>query len=111
MDKHAVDHALTRDSLYGTTPEPTYGGVLSFMRRKYTKDLTGADVAVLGVPFDTATTNRPGARLGPRAIREASTIMAWERPYGMKFDPFDKLAVVDTGDCYFEFGTPQGCAR
>ncbi|MDX1507059.1 MAG: agmatinase [Woeseiaceae bacterium] len=108
MDKHAVDHALTRDSLYGTTPEPTYGGVLSFMRRKYTKDLTGADVAVLGVPFDTATTNRPGARLGPRAIREASAIMAWERPYGMEFDPFDKLAVVDTGDCYFEFGTPQG---
>ena len=108
MDKRAVDHALTRESLYGTTPEPTYGGVLSFMRRKYTKDLTGADVAVLGVPFDTATTNRPGARLGPRAIREASTIMAWERPYGMEFDPFDKLAVVDTGDCYFEFGTPQG---
>ena len=33
--------------------------------------------------------------------------MAWERPYGMEFDPFDKLAVVDYGDCFFDFGRPQ----
>lgn len=107
MDKHKNDHAITRDDLYGTTPEPTYGGVTSFMRRKYTKDMEGVDVAVLGVPFDTATTNRSGARLGPRAIRSASTIMAWERPYGMEFDPFDKLAVVDAGDAHFDFGRPE----
>ena len=107
MDKHDNDHAITRDDLYGTTPEPTYGGVTSFMRRKYSKDVTGADVAVLGVPFDTATTNRAGARLGPRAIRSASTIMAWERSYGMSFDPFDKLAVVDAGDAHFDFGRPE----
>ena len=107
MDKHSNDHAITRQELRGTTPEPTYGGVTSFMRRKYTKDVTGADVAVLGVPFDTATTNRPGTRLGPRAIRNASSIMAWERPYGMEFDPFDKLAVVDTGDAHFDFGRPE----
>jgi agmatinase len=107
MDKHANDHAITRDDLYGTTPEPTYGGVTSFMRRKYTKDMRGVDVAVMGVPFDTATTNRSGARLGPRAVRNASTIMAWERPYGMEFDPFDKLAVVDAGDAHFDFGRPE----
>lgn len=107
MDKHDNDHAITREDLRGTTPEPTYGGVTSFMRRKYSKDMEGVDVAVLGVPFDTATTNRSGARLGPRAIRNASTIMAWERPYGMEFDPFDKLAVVDAGDAHFEFGRPE----
>ncbi len=107
MDKRDGDHAITRQSLYGTTPEPTYAGVLSFMRRKYSKDFEGVDVAVTGVPLDTATTNRPGTRFGPRAIREASTIMAWERPYGMEFDPFDKLAVVDCGDCYFDFGRPD----
>ena len=106
-DKHAGDHAILRDKLYGTTPEPTYAGALSFMRRKYTRDLTGVDVAVTGVPLDTATTNRPGARLGPRAIRAASSIMAWERPYGMSFDPFDRLAVIDYGDCFFDFGRPQ----
>ena len=107
MDKHENDYAITRRDLKGTTPEPTYGGVTSFMRRKYTKDLTGADVAVLGVPFDTATTNRSGTRLGPRAIRAASTIMAWEKPYGMDFDPFDRLAVVDAGDAFFDFGRPE----
>lgn len=106
--KDSIDNAITRDSLYGTTAEPTFAGVTSFMRRKYTKDLDGVDVAVTGVPLDTATTNRPGARLGPRAIRAASSIMAWERPYGMEFDPFDKLAVVDTGDCFFDFGRPEG---
>ena len=107
MDKHDNDYAITRDSLYGTTPEPTYAGITSFMRRKYTKDLKGVDVAVTGIPLDTATTNRPGARFGPRAIRSASSIMAWERPYGMDFDPFDKLAVADVGDCMFDFGRPE----
>ena len=108
MDKFSTDGGFRRESLYGTTPEPTYGGALSFLRRKYTRDLDGVDVAVTGVPFDTATTNRPGTRLGPRAIRAASANMSWERPYGMEFDPLDKLAVVDYGDCYFEFGRPEG---
>ncbi len=105
--KNSGDNAITRDSLYGTTAEPTYAGVTSFMRRKYTQDLDGVDVVVTGVPLDTATTNRPGARFGPRAVRQASSIMAWERPYGMAFDPFDRLAVTDFGDCYFDFGYPQ----
>jgi agmatinase len=107
MDKFSGDFALYRDSLYGTTPEATYAGAVSFMRRKYTRDLKGVDLVVTGVPLDTATTNRPGARFGPRAIRAASTIMAWERPYGMDFDPFDRLAVVDYGDCLFDFGRPE----
>ncbi|MDX1517364.1 MAG: agmatinase [Woeseiaceae bacterium] len=105
--KDGNDRALVRESLYGTKPEPTYAGVTSFMRRKYSKDFDGVDVAVTGIPFDTATTNRPGARFGPRSIRAASSMMAWERPYGMDFDPFDKLAVVDCGDCYFDFGHPE----
>ena len=107
VGKYDSDGAITRKSLYGTMPEPTYAGVTSFMRRKYTRNFDEVDVVVAGVPLDTATTNRPGARFGPRAIRAASTIMAWEIPYGMEFDPFDKLAVVDAGDCYFEFGRPE----
>ena len=107
VGKYNSDGAITRESLYGTMPEPTYAGVTSFMRRKYTRDFEGVDVVVTGVPLDTATTNRPGARFGPRAVRAASTIMAWEKPYGMEFDPFDKLAVVDSGDCFFEFGRPE----
>ena len=107
MEKTRSDHAIKREGLYGTTPEPTYAGVTSFMRRKYVTDLAGVDVAVTGVPLDTATTNRPGARFGPRAVRSASTIMAWEKPYGMAFDPFDKLAVADVGDCFFDHGKPE----
>ena len=107
MDKYGGDNAIIRDSLYGTIPEPTFAGAVSFMRRKYTRDLSNVDLVVTGIPLDTATTNRPGARFGPRAVRAASTIMAWERPYGMEFDPFDKLAVVDYGDCYFDFGRPE----
>jgi agmatinase len=107
MDRRGNDNAITRESLYGTTPEPTYAGALSFMRRKYTRELEGVDVVVTGVPLDTATTNRPGARFGPRAVRAASSIMAWERPYGMAFDPFEKLAVIDYGDCFFDHGRPE----
>jgi len=107
LDKYSNDYAVTRESLYGTTPEPTYAGITSFMRRKYTRDLAGVDVAVTGIPLDTATTNRPGARFGPRSIRSASSIMAWEKSYGMEFDPFDKLAVADVGDCMFDFGRPE----
>jgi agmatinase len=110
MHKFGNDNAFLRDGLYGTTPEPTYGGATSFMRRKYTRDLDGVDVVVAGVPLDTATTNRPGARFGPRAIRAASTIMAWEKPYGMEFDPFDRLAVIDYGDCLFDHGRPETVA-
>lgn len=102
-----VDNAFARDSLYGTRNEHTFSGALSFMRRRYTKDLAGADYAVAGVPFDLATTNRPGARFGPAAIRAASAHLSWGPPWPWGFDPFDRLAVVDYGDCSFDFGQPQ----
>ncbi|MCH8117774.1 MAG: agmatinase [Proteobacteria bacterium] len=101
------DFAITRESLYGTLNEPTYAGATSFMRRKYSRDLEGVDLVVTGVPLDTATTNRPGARFGPRGIRAASANIAWMRPYNTKVDPFEKLAIIDYGDCFFDFGRPQ----
>jgi len=100
------DLAFTREPLHGTLAEPTYAGALSFMRRRYSRDFAGVDVAVRGIPFDTATTNRPGARFGPRGVRAASSVMAWDRPYGMEIDPFDVLAVVDSGDALFDFSQP-----
>ncbi len=106
MLKQDNDHAIIRESLYGSVSEPTYGGALSFMRRKYTRQLDGVDVAVSGVPLDLATTNRPGARFGPAGIRAASAQIAWARPDGYDFDPLDRLAVIDYGDCLFDFGRP-----
>jgi hypothetical protein len=108
MLERITDRAITRDSKDSMGYEPTYSGVTSFLRRRYTKDLTGVDVAVSGVALDTATTNRPGARFGPRAIRATSTNMAWfGGPGHWHMDPFETLSVVDYGDCFFDPGKPQ----
>ncbi|WP_299404401.1 agmatinase [uncultured Roseobacter sp.] len=101
--KKQMDHAFTRDDLKGPSFELTFGGAVSFLRRKYTKDLTGVDIAVTGVPFDQAVTNRPGTRLGPRAIREASTLQAPDAPYGWPFDVLSERAIVDYGDLAFDY--------
>ena len=102
-----IDNAFTSEGFSATTPEPTYAGALSFARRKYSKNLEQAELAVTSVPFDTATTNRPGARFGPRAIRSASTEVAWQRNWPWEFDPFEILKTVDYGDCYFDHGRPE----
>ena len=56
--------------------EMTYGGALSFARRRYTRDLENADVVISGIPYDCAVTYRSGCRLGPRAIRAGSVQLA-----------------------------------
>lgn len=102
-----IDLALTREGgRDGTVAEPTFSGVMSFMRRRYAKDVAGADVAVVGVPFDIATTGRPGARYGPRAIRQGSAMIAWDAVWGWQFDPFERLDVVDHGDLAIDYGSP-----
>jgi agmatinase len=76
---------------------PRYAGVKTFARCPLVDDPEGADVAVLGIPFDTATTNRPGARFGPEAIRSASIAL---RPYNadQRAQVFGELSVADLGD-------------
>jgi agmatinase/guanidinopropionase len=74
-----------------------FGGIATFAARPYRQDPSGADVAVVGVPYDSATTFRSGARFGPRGIRVASQAL---RPYNSALDvaPFELLEVVDSGD-------------
>jgi len=107
MIKTTGDNAFTATSVYGTKHELTFAGALSFMRRQYSRKLDGIDYAVTGVPYDLATTYRPGTRFGPAAIRAASTNLAWGPPWPWGFDPFDRLAVVDYGDCRFDPGRPE----
>jgi agmatinase len=107
MERDGIDFAITAKDFKTHQTEPTWSGVRSFFRRRYSKDLTGADVAVLGVPFDTATTNRPGTRFGPAGIRDASCMIAWGLPWPWGFNPVEKLAVVDYGDVLFDFGHPD----
>ena len=102
-----IDQSIAKKSLYGLAEEPNYSGVLSFMRRKYTKDLKGVDVAISGVPLDLMVSNRPGTRFGPEAIRKASAMLGTIHPYAWGFEPFDRLAVIDYGDCYFDAGLPN----
>ncbi len=101
--KTQVDAAFTRTERRGLTYENTFAGATSFLRRQYTKDLTGVDLAVTGVPFDQAVTNRPGTRLGPRAIREASTLQPYDPPYGWDIDPLSEFDIVDYGDLAFDY--------
>ena len=90
--------------------EMTYGGALSFLRRRYTRDLTGVDVAVMGVPWDSAVTNRPGCRLGPRAIRAASTQLAELNAFPFGFNLMESLSAVDWGDCFLDPHHPETVA-
>lgn len=106
-DTNRGDNAFRRDSLMGTNWEPTYAGALSFMRRKYTRDLAGVDIAVTGIPFDQAVSHRSGTRMGPEGIRKASAENAWGPFWPWNFDPFDTLAVADYGDCFFDWGRKE----
>jgi agmatinase len=67
-------------------------------------DAIDADVAILGAPFDMGTQYRPGARFGPRAIREASTLFSFGHGGAYDFEddvtylPADQVSIVDIGD-------------
>ena len=81
----------------GGNEMPRFGGIATFMRLPGTSRPPDLDVAVVGVPFDLGTSNRPGARFGPRGIRSESVLI---RPYNMatRAAPFDSLRIDDVGD-------------
>ncbi len=107
MANRTIDHAITATSLTSSASDPTHAGILSFMRRKYTKKLTGVDAVVWGIPFDAATSNRPGARFGPQAIRRASAIFDNDPQYPFERDLFAHMATIDYGDCLLDYGNHQ----
>lgn len=76
---------------------PRFAQPATFMRLPHRTDLTGVDVAIFGVPFDSGTVYRSGTRLGPREIRAQSSLI---RPYShfQQVAPFDELTIVDAGD-------------
>jgi agmatinase len=79
------------------TTAPRYSGIRTFARCPHVRDVDGVEVAVVGVPFDTATSYRAGARFGPEGIRAGSTLL---RPYHppLGVDVFASQSVVDWGD-------------
>src|SRR5918999_1510558 len=76
---------------------PRYTGVRTFARLPHVTDPDGVDAAIVGVPFDTATSFRPGARFGPEGIRAASLLLRpWHPP--LEVDVFGSQSLVDHGD-------------
>ena len=80
------------------------------MRLPHLTDVAGVDAAVVGIPFDTATSFRTGARFGPEAIRSASVLL---RPYhpALEVDVLEAVSVVDYGDLPVAPGDVEGTYR
>ena len=79
------------------TINPRYTGISTFMRTPYVQDPTNLDIAMVGVPFDSAVTNRPGARHGPREVRNQSSLIRRVH-HVSKVNPFELCKVGDVGD-------------
>ena len=77
---------------------PRYADVATFFRLPIIKDLSKLDYCICGVPWDGGTTNRPGARHGPREVRNSSSLVRLYHPVSLK-SPYDKFNVADIGDC------------
>ena len=82
-------------------PRPRYVGLPTFMRQPYCEDVSQADIAIIGVPYDGGVTNRPGARHGPRAVRDMSSMIRRVNQ-ATGFDPFRDCRVCDVGDAWTE---------
>ena len=77
---------------------PRYAGPSTFCRLPELRDVTYCDVAILGIPFDSGTSYRPGARFGPQAIRQASRHLRTNFHPAYDTEPFKTLQVADAGD-------------
>jgi agmatinase len=76
---------------------PRYAGLPTFARLPLIDDVSDVDIALLGIPFDTGVSYRPGARFGPAHVRQSSRLL---RPYNPAVDvsPFATQQIVDAGD-------------
>ena len=80
---------------------PRFAGVPTFMRLPYVSldatKIKDVDIGIIGVPWDSGTTNRPGPRHGPRQLRDASTMIRAQHPVsGIR--PYEKFNCADLGD-------------
>ena len=77
---------------------PRFADIATFFRLPIVKDLDKIDYCICGVPWDGGTTNRPGARHGPREVRNASSLIRSYHPVSLK-SPYDHFNIADIGDC------------
>ena len=77
---------------------PRFADVATFFRLPVIKDLNKLDYCITGIPWDGGTTNRPGARHGPREVRNVSSLVRLYHPISCK-SPYDRYNIADIGDC------------
>lgn len=97
---------LVSDSDFYDT-DSMFANTFSFLGRPLTRQTRRADIYVVGIPFDLATSGRAGSRHGPMAIRQASANLRWEeKRWPWEFSIRDRLKVADYGDLEFDVGNP-----
>ena len=89
---------MTKIKPISSMTTPRFADVATFFRLPFVKDLRKLDYCICGVPWDGGTTNRPGARHGPREIRNSSSLVRLYHPTSLK-SPYEKFNVADIGDC------------
>ena len=89
---------MTKIKPLSSMSTPRYADISTFFRLPIVKDLSKLDYCFCGVPWDGGTTNRPGARHGPREVRNASSLVRLYHPVSLK-SPYDIYNVADVGDC------------
>ena len=89
---------MTQIKPLASQTNPRYSDIATFFRLPVIKDLEKLDYCICGIPWDGGTTNRPGARHGPREIRNASSLVRTYHPSSLK-SPYDKFQIADIGDC------------
>ena len=76
---------------------PRFSAMPTFMRLPHVTDFSAVDIALVGVPWDNGTTNRAGARHGPREIRNMSSLMR-RTHHTLGICPYELCRVADCGD-------------
>ena len=97
MKGHARKYHLPHPEPIDALVHARSGGIATFMRLPHISDPAELQIALVGVPFDGGTTYRPGARFGPRCVREQSVLI---RPWNpeLEVNPFAKHRIADYGD-------------
>ncbi|XP_063292214.1 agmatinase, mitochondrial-like [Pelobates fuscus] len=114
-DSFSPPHRWASGGKFNVPPSAQYvarmAGIGTMMRLPYQETAEGLDAAFIGVPLDTGTSNRPGARFGPRHIR-AESIMVRRYNNATRSAPFDSIMVADIGDVNVNlYNLPDSCRR
>jgi guanidinopropionase len=97
QDKTYTRSDLASGADYDPMKEPRFTGIATFMRAPLAENLDSVDIGLIGVPTDLGVTNRPGARHGPREIRNASSLMRTFN-LAMNLNPYELCRIADLGD-------------